>query len=145
VGSGIGHATAELLAGAGAAVAANYFGRDHEEQARALAARLPMAIAVDADVSEAAQVADMVERVQRELGGLDILVNNAGIEGTVPFLDLDERTWDRVQAVNLKGAFLCAQAAARAMRRSGRGGSIVNVSSIHEDLPLPGDAAYCAL
>lgn len=143
-GSGIGHAIAELLAGAGAAVAANYFGRDYEEQARALAARLPRAIAVDADVSEAAQVADMVERVQRELGGLDVLVNNAGIEGAVPFLDLDERTWDRVQAVNLKGAFLCAQAAARAMRRSGRGGSIVNVSSIHEDLPLPGNAAYCA-
>jgi glucose 1-dehydrogenase len=143
-GSGIGHATAELLGGAGAAVCVNYLGHDYAEEARALAARLPRAIAVEADVSNAAQVAGMVERVESELGPLQVLVNNAGVEGAVPFLELDEETWDRVQRVNLKGAFLCAQAAARAMRRSGQGGSIVNVSSIHEDLPLPGNAAYCA-
>jgi glucose 1-dehydrogenase len=143
-GSGIGHATAELLGGAGAAVCVNYFGHDYAEEARALAARLPRAIAVEADVSNAAQVTGMVERVESELGPLRVLVNNAGVEGAVPFLELDEKTWDRVQGVNLKGAFLCAQAAARAMRRSRLGGSIVNISSIHEDLPLPGNAAYCA-
>jgi glucose 1-dehydrogenase len=141
-GSGIGHAIAERFGGAGAAVCVSYL--DHEEEAQALAARLPRAIAVKADVSSAAQVEDMVGRTRDRLGSVDVLVNNAGIEKEMPFLDLDEETWDRILAVNLKGAFLCARAAGRLMRDSGRGGCIVNVSSIHEDLPFPGFAPYCA-
>ena len=139
-GSGIGHAIAERFAEAGAAVCVNYLG--YEEDAKALAARLPRAIAVRADVSSAADVTAMVERTREELGGLDVLVNNAGIEKEVPFLDLDELTWDKIIAVNLKGAFLCAQACGRVMRDSGRGGSIVNISSIHEDYPFPGYTPY---
>jgi len=73
-----------------------------------------------------------------------VLVNNAGIERESPFLELDEETWDQILAVDLKGAFLCAQAAARVMRDAERGGSIVNISSIHEDLPFPGFTPYCA-
>src|SRR5438105_979863 len=141
-GSGIGYAIAERLADAGAAVCVGYLG--YEEDARALAARLPRAIAVRADVSVAADVRAMVDRTVRELGTVDVLVNNAGIEKEVPFLDLDEETWDTTLAVNLKGPFLCAQACARVMRDAGRGGSIVNVSSIHEDLPLLGFTPYCA-
>ncbi|HXM54774.1 MAG TPA: glucose 1-dehydrogenase [Candidatus Dormibacteraeota bacterium] len=141
-GSGIGYAIAERFAGAGAAVCVNYLG--HEGEARALAERLPRAIAVEADVSNAAQVTAMVERAHRELGGVDVLVNNAGIEKEVPFLDLEEHTWDAIIGVNLKGSFLCAQAAARVMRDAGRGGSIVNISSIHEDFPFPGFTPYCA-
>jgi glucose 1-dehydrogenase len=141
-GSGIGYAVAERFGGAGAAVCVNYLG--HEEEARALAARLPRAIAVKADVSRAAEVGEMVERTRNQFGSVDVLVNNAGIEKESPFLDLDEETWDRILDINLKGGFLCAQAAGRVMRDAGRGGSIVNISSIHEDLPFPGYAPYCA-
>ncbi len=141
-GSGIGLAIAERFAQAGAAVCVNYLG--YEDEAKALAARLPRAIAVRGDVSSVADVAAMVDRTRQELGGVDVLVNNAGIEKQVPFLDLDEHTWDAIIGVNLKGTFLCSQACARAMRDSGRGGSIVNVSSIHEDVPFPGYAPYAA-
>jgi glucose 1-dehydrogenase len=141
-GSGIGHAIAERFSQAGAAVCIGYLG--YEDDARALAARLPRAIAVHADVSRAADVQAMVDRTRTELGGVDILVNNAGIEKSVPFLDLDETTWDQILGVNLKGSFLCAQACARVMRDSGRGGSIVNISSIHEDVAFPGFTPYCA-
>jgi glucose 1-dehydrogenase len=141
-GSGIGYAIAERFGGAGAAVCVNYLA--HEEEARALAARLPRAIAVQADVSKAAEVGEMVERTRDHFGSVDVLVNNAGIEKESPFLDLDEETWDRILDINLKGAFLCSRAAGRVMRDAGRGGSIVNISSIHEDLPFPGHAPYCA-
>jgi glucose 1-dehydrogenase len=141
-GSGIGYAIAERLGTAGAAVCVNYLG--YEDDAKALAATLPKAIAVPADVSKAGDVQAMVEQTVTELGGLDILVNNAGIEKEVPFLDLDEETWDKIMAVNLKGSFLCAQLGARAMRDLGKGGSIVNISSIHEDYAFPGFTPYCA-
>jgi glucose 1-dehydrogenase len=141
-GSGIGHAIAERFSAAGAAVCVGYLG--FEEEARALAARLPHAIAVRADVSSAADVQSMVDRARAELGGVHVLVNNAGIERSVPFLDLDERTWDAILDVNLKGSFLCSQACARVMRDSGAGGSIVNISSIHEDVAFPGFTPYCA-
>ena len=141
-GSGIGHAVAERLGHAGAAVCVNYLG--HEEDARELAGRLPRAIAVRAYVSKADEVRRLIEGTCRELGGVDILINNAGVEREVAFLDIDEETWDTIIDVNLKGAFLCAQAAARAMRDGRRGGSIVNISSIHEDFPFPGFTPYCA-
>src|SRR2546421_8670390 len=95
-GSGIGYAVAERFGGAGAAVCVNYLG--HEEEARALAARLPRAIAVKADVSRAAEVGEMAERTRNEFGSVDGLVNNAGIEKEGPFLDLAEETWDRILA-----------------------------------------------
>jgi glucose 1-dehydrogenase len=141
-GSGIGHAIAERFAGAGAAVCVGYLG--YEDEAKALAARLPKAIAVRADVSRSADVTAMVDRVREELGVPNVLVNNAGIEKEVPFLDLDEHTWDAIVGVNLKGPFLCTQACARAMRDAGQGGSVVNISSIHEDHSFPGFTPYCA-
>jgi glucose 1-dehydrogenase len=141
-GSGIGHAIAELFGSSGAAVCVNYLG--YEDEARALAARLPSAIAVRADVSSAPDVTAMMRRVRDELGTPSVLVNNAGIQKECPFLELDEHTWDRILNVNLKGPFLCTQACARMMRDFGHGGSIVNISSIHEDHPFPGYAPYCA-
>jgi glucose 1-dehydrogenase len=141
-GSGIGYAIAERFSDAGAAVCVAYL--DYQDDARALAARLPKAIAVQTDVTRSADVQAMVDRTCAELGGLDVLVNNAGVEKNVPFLDLDEKTWDLILGVNLKGSFLCAQACARAMRSSGRGGSIINISSIHEDVTFPGFTPYCA-
>jgi len=141
-GSGIGYAIAEHFSNAGAAVCVNYLG--YEDDAKALAARLPKAIAVKADVSKAADVVAMVDATVKAFGTVDVLVNNAGLERSMPFLDIDEPTWDLMLDVDLKGAFLCAQACGRVMRDSGKGGSIVNISSIHEDVPFPGYTPYCA-
>jgi glucose 1-dehydrogenase len=141
-GSGIGYSIAERLAGEGAAVCVNYLG--YEDDAKALAQRLPKAIAVKADVSKAAEVQAMVDATVKAFGTVDVLINNAGLERSVPFLDIDEATWDLMLDVDLKGAFFCAQACGRVMRDSGHGGSIVNISSIHEDVPFPGFTPYCA-
>lgn len=139
--SGIGLAVAHRLAGMGATVALNHLGG--AAQAAALAGVLPRAIAIQADVSRKADVEAMVSRVVEELGGLDVLINSAGVSDDSRFLETAEEDWERVLAVNLKGPFLCAQAAARVMIPRG-GGAIVNVSSIHEDLPMPYGAAYSA-
>jgi glucose 1-dehydrogenase len=141
-GSGIGYSIAERFAAAGAAVCINYLG--YEDDAMALAQKLPKAIAVKGDVSKAPDVQAMVDATVKQLGTIDVLVNNAGLERSMPFLDIDEATWDLMIDVDLKGAFLCAQACGRVMRDSGRGGAIVNISSIHEDVPFPGFTPYCA-
>src|SRR5258708_4963693 len=141
-GSGIGYAIAERLAQARAAVLVNYLG--YEEEAKGLAGGLPKAIAVKADVSKQAEVQAMVDATVSGLGSVDVLVNNAGLERSMPFLEIDEATWDLMIDVDLKGAFLCAQACGRVMRDSGKGGTIVNISSIHEDVPFPGFTPYCA-
>jgi glucose 1-dehydrogenase len=142
-GSGIGRAIAQALADAGARVCINYY-RDYEDEAKAQAKSLAHAIAVSADVADPDDAARLVATTVERLERLDILVNNAGIEHSTPLLELELDDWDRVLAVNLRGAFCCLQAAARAMRDAGEGGSIVNISSIHEDVPFPGFAAYCA-
>ena len=145
-GSGIGHSIAEVLGGEGASVVVNYFG--YEQEAEQLAGRLTdaghRAIAVRADVSKRDEIEQMVQKTMSQLGRVDILVNNAGVEKSMPFLDIDDATWDLMLDVDLRGAFLCAQACGRAMRDGGRGGSIVNISSIHEDVPFPGFTPYCA-
>jgi glucose 1-dehydrogenase len=141
-GSGIGTAIAQAMSDAGAAVCINYFGA-YEEEAKAHAGTLPRAIAVSADISDPEAAAALVDTTTKELGALDILVNNAGVEHSTPLLDLELSEWDRIIGIDLRGAFCCLQAGARAMRDSGRGGSIVNVSSIHEDVPFPGFTSYC--
>jgi glucose 1-dehydrogenase len=144
-GSGIGHAIAQCFGRRGASVVVNYFG--YADQAKQLANELSesceRSIALEADVSNAKQVQGMVERAVNELGPISVLVNNAGVESPHPFLDLPEAAWDKTVGIDLKGAFLCAQACGRVMRDHG-GGSIVNISSIHEDVPFPGFADYCA-
>lgn len=127
---GIGRAISGRLAAAGAVVAVNY---DQTEPSETLAEITKLggsAIAVRADVANKPQVEAMVAQVRDQLGGLDILVNNAGICPFHDFLDLPEDLWDRVLDVNLKGVFLCSQAAANLMVNQGRGGRIVSVSSI---------------
>jgi len=127
---GIGRAISLRLARAGAAVAVNYHGTEPADVIAEIEAAGGRAIAVQADVAGKAQVDAMVATVVDQLGGLDVLVNNAGICPFHEFLDMPEELWDRVQDVNLKGVFLCSQAAARVMVRQGRGGRIVSVSSI---------------
>src|SRR5207302_1999322 len=99
---------------------------------------------VQADVGQVTDARRLVAEAVGTLGHVDILVNNAGIEIKQPFLDVTEDAFDRVLTVNLKGAFFCAQAAAQQMVRQGKGGRIVNISSVHEDLPMPGNSPYCA-
>jgi glucose 1-dehydrogenase len=140
-GSGIGSAIAQRFASEGAAVAINYLG--YAEDAQRLAAELPRAIAVEADVSDATAVRSLVAEVERELGPINVLVNNAGIEKAQPFLDVDQENWATTIAVDLTGPFFCTQTCARSMRESG-GGSIVNISSIHQDFTFPGYTPYCA-
>src|SRR6478609_474430 len=127
---GIGAAIALALAGAGAAVAVNY--RERADDAGAIVARIKAnggrAVAVAADVSQAASVAKMVEQVTAALGPIDILVNNAGVAIVRGVDDLTEDDFDRTIAVNLKSAFLCTQAVLPAMRAR-RWGRIVNISS----------------
>lgn len=92
-------------------------------------------------VTDAPRVVDDLADV---LGGVDVLVNNAGYGTSTPFLDMELEQWQGVIDVNLTGAFLAAQAAARRMVAQGRGGAIVNVTSVHEHIPLSGSAPYTA-
>lgn len=138
---GIGAAICRVMAREGARVAINYL--HHAAEARALAEELsPQAMTIQGDISREEDVTRLVATVVEKFGGLDILVNNAGTESTVAALDLPMAEWDRVMNINLRGAFLCAQEAARAMRAGGNPGVIINNSSIHESVPRLGLTHY---
>jgi NAD(P)-dependent dehydrogenase (short-subunit alcohol dehydrogenase family) len=89
-------------------------------------------------------VAIVIDELAESLGGIDVLVNNAGYGTSKPFLELNHEEWQGVIDVNLTGAFAAAQAAARRMVDQGRGGVIINVTSVHEHIPLSGSAPYTA-
>ncbi len=143
--SGIGKAIAIEMGRRGAHVIVNYVGK--ADAAKGVVSSIEQeegsAVAIQADVSKGSDVSKMIEQAVSKAGHLDVLVNNAGIEKETPFLEKPEEEWDRVISVDLKGAFLCTQSAARHMAKKG-GGTIINISSVHEDLPFPGYAAYCA-
>lgn len=145
--TGIGAAIATSAALAGARVIVDYV--VSPAQAVAFAATLAgedvggSVEAFEADVSDVAQVQGLIAEAVRRYGRLDVLVNNAGIETRQSLLDTTEADYDRVLGIDLKGAFFAAQAAARQFVAQGGGGVIVNVSSVHEDWPMPGNAAYC--
>ena len=144
-GSGIGYAIAQTFAQEGAHVAVNYLGfaQEAQELAEKIKGLGRKSVAIAADVSNAAQVAKLVQATVQQLGPLDIIVNNAGIEHATPFLEITEDQWDKVLAVNLKGCFLASQAAAKEMIKQRRG-RIINVSSIHEDIVFLNHADYAA-
>jgi NAD(P)-dependent dehydrogenase (short-subunit alcohol dehydrogenase family) len=139
---GIGAAIALALAECGAMVVCGDVEPPQAtvEQIRAAGGR---ADAVAFDVSRASEVGDALEFVASR-GGVDILVNNAGVFPRSPALELEEAEWDRVLAVNLKGTFLCSQAAARMMREQARGGRIVNITSGAAFVPTLQSAHYAA-
>jgi len=144
--SGIGQAISTAFVTEGAAVVVDYVGKpgtadDTLAQIKALGGR---GIAVEADVSDPVQVQNLVNQAVSAFGRLDILVNNAGIEFKHPFVEFPLDLWQKIMAVDLTGPFLCAQAAARQMIQQGGGGRIINISSVHEDLPMPTNAPYCA-
>jgi len=101
------------------------------------------AIAVQGDVSRLEDLQRLIDQAVQAFGQLDIMVNNAGIETRTALLDTTEHDFDFVMAVNLKGAFFGTQLAARQMIKQGTGGRIINISSVHEDWPMPGNTAYC--
>lgn len=142
---GIGRCVAERLAGLGASVAVNYVSRPAaaEEVAAAIREHGGQAIAVKADVANAAEAEALVAETVRVFGGLHILVNNAGITRDRLILRMTEEDWDAVLDTNVKGAFLCTKAALRPMMRQ-RWGRIVNIASIAWMIGNPGQANYTA-
>ena len=144
--SGIGRATAEHLAAAGAAVVLAARREDElTELADAIREAGGRAEVAPTDVSSADEVERMVARAVDAFGRLDCAVNAAGIEGELaPITEMSEEAWDRVLDINLKGTFLCLQHEARAMLEAGNGGSIVNVGSVNSFLGGPWVSAYAA-
>ncbi|MDE2480561.1 MAG: SDR family oxidoreductase [bacterium] len=145
-GTGIGRAIAVHAAHEGARVVIDYLGDPGDAQAvlDEITAAGGQARAVEADVTDADAVAHLMDAAEDAFGALDVLVNNAGVEEKHPFLDMPRTVWDRVIAVNLTAPWLAMQAAATRMVRRGRGGRIVNVSSVHEEIAMPTNAPYCA-
>ena len=145
--SGSGRATALRLGAEGARVAVNYRSERERADAEAVAVRIDpagaRAYAVRADVRVEVEVVRMVEECRERLGGLDLLVNNAGIESQAPTLEMSLEVWEEVLRTNLTGAFLCLREAGRLMAAERRG-VIINISSVHEFIPWPGYAHYCA-
>jgi NAD(P)-dependent dehydrogenase (short-subunit alcohol dehydrogenase family) len=144
--SGIGRATAVALASRGFDVGITWHrereaAQDTAREAERHGARAAIA---ELDLADAPAVTATVDSLADRLGGLDAFVNNAGIAHRTPFLELDLDTWREVLDVDLTGAFVAAQTAARRMVRAGAGGAIVNVTSVHERVPLRGATAYCA-
>jgi 3-oxoacyl-[acyl-carrier protein] reductase len=142
---GIGRVIAGSLAREGCRVAINHIGAaDHAEDAVRELTELGIdAFAVNADVRHAGEVTAMMDAAAARFGRLDILVNNAAVQAEGAFLDVTEDDWDRVIDTNLKGTFLCTQAAARHMIKSG-GGSIVNIGSGSNYVPFPMLVSYTA-
>ena len=136
--SGIGYACAEIFAREGAKV----WIADSNAEAGSKAARKLKAEFVACDVGDAHQARALIDAVARGAKRVDVLVNNAGIAPSKPFLDMTEADWDRVIRVNLKGAFLVGQAAAKLMVAKKTQGAIVNMSSVNAVLAIPGLAAY---
>ncbi len=143
--SGIGLAIVLELARQGANLVIDYVADPQatealEQQVAALGER---AVGVRADVSQFSELQRLVEAAVQAFGSLDIMVNNAGIETRSSVLETTEAQYDKVLAVNLKSAFFGTQLAAQQMIRQGNGGRIINISSVHEDWPMPGNTPYC--
>jgi glucose 1-dehydrogenase len=143
--SGIGKAIVLALAEQGANVCIDYVANEQatEELEKRIVALGDQAIGVDADVSKVDDLQRLVDETVKAFGRLDIMVNNAGVETRSSVLDTTEKQYDFVLDVNLKSAFFGTQVAAKQMIAQGGGGRIVNVTSVHEDWPMPGNTAYC--
>ena len=143
---GIGSAIALAFAKEGAAVAVDY--RSHPDEAKEIVEQIESsgskAISVHADVSNPEDVKNLIQKAVEEFGQLDVMINNAGMEEKMPFLETPLDVWNKTIAVNLTGAWLGCQEAAKQMVSQGGSGRILNISSVHEDLPMPTNSPYCA-
>lgn len=141
---GIGLGIATRLVEAGASVVMADVNQAVAEAAARLGQHGSSVVSLTADVTDETQVESLVQLAVRQFGSLDILVNNAGIAELAPALEMTADQWDRVMAVNLRGAYLCSTVAGRQMAAQGRGGRIISVSSISGTLGWKGDIAYSA-
>jgi len=143
--SGIGMAIVLELARQGARIVIDYVAHPDATDAlvKQVAALNDRAIGVEANVSQIADLQKLVDAAVSTFGRLDIMVNNAGVETRTSVLDTTEAEYEKVLAINLKSAFFGTQLAARQMIKQGEGGRIINISSVHEDWPMPGNTAYC--
>jgi glucose 1-dehydrogenase len=143
--SGIGMAVVLELVRQGANIVIDYV--SHPDATEALEKQVVMlgaqAIGVNADVSKVADLRNLMNAAVQKFGRLDIMVNNAGVETRTSVLDTTESQYDKVLAINLKSAFFGTQLAAQQMIKQGGGGRIINITSVHEDWPMPGNIAYC--
>ncbi len=114
--------------------------QDLEKQVHALGDRV---IGVKADVSQVAELQKLVAAAVKKFRRVDIMVNNAGVETRTSILDTTEAQYEKVLSINLKSAFFGTQLAAQQMIKQGGGGRIINITSVHEDWPMPDNTAYC--
>jgi len=143
--SGIGQAIVLELARQGATAVIDYVVQPEATEAleREIGKLGARCIGVDADISKVADLQKLVDAAVSKFGRLDIMVNNAGIETRTSVLDTTEDQYERVMEVNLKSAFFGIQIAAKQMIKQGSGGRIINITSVHEDWPMPGNTPYC--
>jgi glucose 1-dehydrogenase len=144
--TGIGQAIAIRFAQEGASVVVDFVGKPDApyETEKEIVSFGGKTISVAADVSKPDEVQNLIATTVKAFGKLDIVVNNAGVEKKLAFVDYPLEELEKILAVNLIGPFLVCQAAARQMIKQGQGGRLINISSVHEDLPMPTNAAYCA-
>ena len=143
--SGIGMAIVLELAKQGANIVIDYVA--HPEATESLEKQVTalgdQAIGFDADVSKVADLQKLINAAVEKFGRVDVMVNNAGVETRTSILNTTEQQYEKVLEINLKSAFFGTQLAAQQMIKQGGGGRIINISSVHEDWPMPGNTAYC--
>jgi len=143
--SGIGAAIVVALAEQGANVVIDYIAHPEatDELEKKVVALGDKAIGVKADVSKVSDLQMLIDTAVEKLGRVDVMVNNAGVETRTSVLDTTEEQYEKVLEINLKSAFFGTQIAAKQMIKQGGGGRIINITSVHEDWPMPGNIAYC--
>jgi glucose 1-dehydrogenase len=143
--SGIGKAIVLALAEQGANVCIDFVANEEatEELEKKIVGLGDQAIGVEADVSKIEDLQKLIDETVKAFGRVDIMVNNAGVETRSSVLETTEKQYDFVMNINLKSAFFGTQVAAKQMIAQGDGGRIINVTSVHEDWPMPGNTPYC--
>ena len=143
--SGIGKAITLALAEQGANIVIDYVADEQatEDLEQQIAKLGDKAIGVEADVSKVEDLQMLIDQAVKAFGRIDVMVNNAGIETRTSILDTTEAQYEKVLAINLKSAFFGTQIAAKQMIAQGGGGAIINITSVHEDWPMPGNTPYC--
>jgi glucose 1-dehydrogenase len=143
--SGIGEAIVLGVAAEGASVVIDYVA--HPEETDSLVERIEQAggkaVGIEADITDLDALQRLIKAAVDNFGRLDVLVNNAGLETRTSLLDTTVEQYEKVMAVNMKSAFFASQLAAKQFIEQGDGGLIINISSVHEDWPMPGNIAYC--
>ena len=143
--TGIGASIVLGLAKAGFNMVIDYIANENAEEAleKEIVKLGDQVIGVKADVSQVADLQKLVDKCVEKFGRLDVWVNNAGVETRTSTLDTSEAQYDKVLNINLKSAFFGTQLAAKQMIKQGTGGRVINITSVHEDWPMPNNTAYC--